>query len=325
METPVFRLGLVGFDENEEQLLEQGVGRYRQVRWRCGPPEGADAWMLNSPRAGRVHGSCVRVIASRHAGDGATLMLDLASRPTAVLAPAPQALQQLAGLSFELRSRESVAACLAALDRRLERLRTLYWVAAHLVKCNEMVGKAVYELRAGAQLLAIADMKGTVSILPGLREEQLDQATWKHRARTMLEVPADFDQHALAELLWIYATRTRVNLLPERYTDCPLYLRRPPRVPTALVEDVHLQVIRELAIAPTRFIDLADRTGLDAKVLGRALAALYYVGSVTSNPERAWAASQQGGIWSSRASLRDEGAQPFRTPSEGQPSTTPLV
>jgi hypothetical protein len=324
METPVFRLGLVGFSEREEQLLRMGVGQYRQAHWRCGRAEGADAWLINGARVGRIHGTQVRVIASGDAGGEKALLLDVGSRPTAVTLPAPLLLQQLTGLSCDLRRAETVSACLAALDGRLAQLRRLYWIAAHLVKGNDMVGKAVYELRTGSQLLAVADLKGTVSVFPGATEADLEQAVWKHRARKLLEAPMDFEQHALSELLWTYTTRTRLNLLPERYTQGPIYLRRPPRVRTELLGDLHLRIIRELAIAPARLAQLVERIGVDAKAAGRALAALYYVGSVTSNPERAWAtSSQQGGPWSSRASLVDDGA--FRRSSEGQPSTTPLV
>lgn len=325
METPVFRLGLVGFDEREEQLLRAGVAPYRKVQWRCGRAEGADAWLINGPRVGRMHDTLVRVVASAEAGGGKTLLLDVGSRPTAVATPAPHLLQQLTGLSFDLRQPASLSTCLAAFDARLGQLRRLYSIAAHLVRCNEVVGKAVYELRAGTQLLAVADMKGMVLVHPGATDAQLEKAVWKHRARKMLEVPQDFEQHALAEVLWTYTTRTRLDLLPQRYLECPVYLRRPPRVRAELLGDVHLRIIRELAVSPARLVDLVDRTGADARTLGRGLAALYYVGSVTSNPDRAWAASQQAGPWSTRASLIDDGAQGFRLPLDAQPSTTPLM
>lgn len=325
METPVFRLGLVGFDERDEQLLRASVAPYRKVQWRCGPAEGADAWLINGSRVARIQDDRVRVVASGEANGGTTLLLDVRSRPTAVGLPAPQSLQQVIDLSFDLRQSATLTTCLAALDARLAQLRRLYSVAAHLVKCNEMVGKAVYELRAGQELLAVADMKGMVSVHPGATPAQLEKAVWKHRARKMLEVPQDYEQHALAELLWIYTTRTRLDLLPERYRECPIYLRRPPRVRAELLGDIHLRVMRELAISPARLPDLADRIGAEGKSLARAVAALYYVGSVTSNPERAWAASQQASGWTTRASLIEDSAQGFRMPSDAQPSTTPLM
>lgn len=324
METPAFRLGLVGFDAREERMLGETANRYKGVHWHCGRPDGADAWVVNGARVGRIQGAAVRVVASHAAGDGAGLVLDFGSRPTLVATPAPQALEQLTRLRFALGDADSFAACLADVDRRLAGLRRLYWVAAHLVKCKEMVGKAVYELRLGPELLAVADMKGTVSILPFLREAQIDQAVWKHRVRKTVEVPADFERYSLAEVLWTYTTRTRLNLLPDHYAEVPIYLRRPPRVPTERIDDVHLRVVRELAIGPSQFVDLMDRTEADAQTLSRALAALYYVGSITSNPDRAWAGSQSSSHWASRTSVMEQGASTFRARAEGYPSTTPL-
>lgn len=324
MEIPVFRLGLVGFDAREEKMVRDAAAPYRAAQWECGGAEGADAWVLNGARVGRTEGASVRVVASHGAGSQGTLVLDLGSRPTVVATPAPQALQQLTGLLVDLRNTDAFLACLGDVDRRLARLRRAYWVAAHLVKCNDMVGKAVYELRVGSQLLAIADMKGVVSVLPGLREAQIDEGVWKHRSRKLLDVPPDFEQYSLAEVLWTYTTRTRLDLLPEHYRDRPVYLRRPPRVPTEMIRDAHLQVVRELAIAPARFADLMDRTGADANTLARTLAALYYVGAITSNPDRAWGASQSSGHWG-RTSALEQDAPHFRVPREGQPSTTPLL
>jgi hypothetical protein len=102
-------------------------------------------------------------------------------------------------------------------------------------------------------------------------------------------------------------------------------LRRPPRVATEMIDDVHLQVVRELALSPSRFADLMDRTEYDARTLSRTLAALYYVGSITSNPDRAWAGSQCSGQWASRTSVMEHGASGFKARSEGHPSTTPLA
>jgi len=326
METPVFRLGLVGFGVSEERLLRELAARYKHAHWRCGRAEGADAWLINGARVARLHDSRARIIASDETGSGTTLLLDLASRPTAVATPAPQLLLQQVGLSCDLRQRETVASCLAALDRRLAPMRRLYGVAALLVKGNPTVGNAVYELRAGTQLLAVADMKGQVFVSPDAGAEQLQQAEWKHRARKMVEVPADFAQHPLSELLWTYATRSSVDLLPGRYLECRIYLRRPPRVRPELLEDAHLRIIRELAVGPSDFTELLDRVGIDPKTLRRSLAALYRVGSITSNPERVWSASLEGTIWSTRAALLDgEGETSFSRPADGHPSTAPLA
>lgn len=325
MEIPVFNLGLVGFGVAEERQLRERAAKYKQAHWRCGRAEGADAWLIHGARVARMNDSRARIISSDETGGGTALLLDLESRPTAVSMPAPQLLQQMAGLSFDLRQPDTVSACLAALDRSLAPLRRLYWVAALLVKGSATVGNALYELRCGTQLLAIADMKGKVYVSPDVGEEQLRRAAWKHRARTMVDVPVDFEEHRLSELLWTYTTRSRLDLLPERYLGCRIYLRRPPRVRPELLDDRHLRIIRELAVAPADCTELLDRTGMDPKTLRRALGALYRVGSVTSNPDRVWSTSLEGTMWSTRAALLDdEGETNFSRPADGHPSTAPL-
>ena len=326
METPVFRLGLVGFGVAEERQLRERATRYKPAHWLCGRAEGADAWLINGPRVARMQDSRARILTSDDAGGGGALLLDVSSRPTAVAAPAPQVLQQLVGLSFDLRQPDTIASCLAALDRSLAPVRRLYAVAALLVKGSATVGNAVYELRSGGQLLAIADMKGKVFVSPDAGEDQLRRAAWKHRARNMVDVPADFAQHALSEILWTYTTRSRLDLLPERYLECRIYLRRPPRVRPELLDDLHLRIIRELAVAPADLTELLDRVGIDPKTLRRALAALYRVGSITSNPDRVWSTSLEATMWTTRtALLEEEGETTFSRPAEGYPSTTPLT
>ncbi|HEX7891003.1 MAG TPA: hypothetical protein VF522_16735 [Ramlibacter sp.] len=326
MELPVFNLGLVGFGVAEERQIRERAARYKQAHWRCGRAEGADAWLINGARVARMTDSRARIIGTDDTGSGAAQLLDVATRPTAVAMPAPQLLQQMVGISFDLRQPDTVAACLAALDGSLAPVRRLFGVAALLVKGSATVGNAVYELRAGAQLLAVADMKGRVYVSPDVGDEQLRRAAWKHRARNMVELPTDFAEHGLSELLWSYTTRTRLDLLPERYLECRIFLRRPPRVRPELLDDQHLRVIRELAVAPADFTELLDRIGMDPKTLRRALAALYRVGSITSNPDRVWTTSLEGTMWSTRAALLDdEGETNFSRPADGHPSTAPLA
>jgi hypothetical protein len=54
-----------------------------------------------------------------------------------------------------------------------------------------------------------------------------------------------------------------------------------------MMKDAHLLLLRELAQAPGTFAELEQRTGLVGSHLSRPLAALYYVGAITSNPRRA--------------------------------------
>jgi hypothetical protein len=325
IETPVLRLGLIGFNKLQEQRLALCAAQYRHAHWRPAPIDGADAWLVNGARIARVSQAGVRVIASEETIGGTALLLDVSSRPTAIAEPAPHVVDGMIRHRMDLKNPQTVIACLASLDSELARMRRLYWTAASLVEGNATVGRAVYELRAGAHLLAIADMKGFVYCCPDAPAESFQRATWKHRARKSIDVPDDFEKHVLSELLWEYLTRTRRDLLPQRYRECPIHLRRPPRVPPHLVHDLHLTVIRELAVAPLTFSDLMDALDLEDKRLARALAALYFVGSITSNAERAWNATQHQSAWSSRAEIPQTGCDDKYRSHEGQPSTAPMA
>jgi hypothetical protein len=72
-----------------------------------------------------------------------------------------------------------------------------------------------------------------------------------------------------------------------RYRTESLFFRRPPHLPQRLMKDAHLLLLRELATASGSFAELEQRTGLVGNQLARPLAALYYVGAITSNPKRA--------------------------------------
>jgi hypothetical protein len=66
-----------------------------------------------------------------------------------------------------------------------------------------------------------------------------------------------------------------------------MFFRRPPRIDPVLVEEEHLLVMRELAIRPATFDELKTRVEMADDLLARTLAALYYVGSITTNRSRA--------------------------------------
>lgn len=87
--------------------------------------------------------------------------------------------------------------------------------------------------------------------------------------------------------MWQYAMRTRRDALPSHYRTSMLFFRRPPRLPQRVLKDSHLLLLRELAQSPGNFEELQQRTGLVEPLLARDLAALYLVGSITSNPKRA--------------------------------------
>jgi hypothetical protein len=76
------------------------------------------------------------------------------------------------------------------------------------------------------------------------------------------------------------------------------------------IRDEHLVVLRDLAVQPATFDQLAQRTGLREDQLARALGALYYVGSVTSNARRANPDSSSSGLLSVQTDLQPDPTVP---------------
>ena len=327
METAVLRLGLAGFTKPERDLIGEVAARFRRCYWTCGEPEGADAWLLNGARIARVQSPHVRVICADGARQGMPIVLDSSSRPAAIALPTPA--QVPSASTFHLRDPVTLVRILGNFDRQLHHRKVCYWTAAHLIEHNATVGKALYELRSGGELLAVADMKGEVAVSPIATESSFDSAVWKHRARKTVTVPATFARHSLEQLMWEYTLRTRrEDLLPKRYRECAIFLRRSPRIEANLIDDDQLKIMRELALGPMSFDELRATLQLEGRVLARALAALYYVGSITSNPERASHVSGRGGLWAVRASATDRAplnAASRQAGSDTRPSTTPLL
>ena len=59
----------------------------------------------------------------------------------------------------------------------------------------------------------------------------LAMAEWTFGAKLSLEVPPSFIRLPLHRVMWNYAVRTRRDVLPHRYREQSLYLRRVPRLP----------------------------------------------------------------------------------------------
>ena len=81
--------------------------------------------------------------------------------------------------------------------------------------------------------------------------------------------------------------RTQRALLPRHYHSGLIYYRRPPRLPQQYLTDSHLLVMRGLMLQPATVKELQQRCGMGDERMARELAALYFVGTVTSNAKRA--------------------------------------
>jgi hypothetical protein len=76
-------------------------------------------------------------------------------------------------------------------------------------------------------------------------------------------------------------------VLPSRYREQRIYLRRVPRLPAHWFDEVHLMLMRELMTRPATLAVLQERSGCSEPDLLRHLGALYHGGALTTDPDSA--------------------------------------
>ncbi len=309
LELPVLRLGLAGFPAAAQERLRHAVDQLasQAVCWEVVPFEEADAWWINGGRTQQLADGTLRVASG--APSGRSLHLDLADidRPIAFSLPlAPRGLQP--GCTFDPESLPSMAAALAQFELRLRALKAQFLLASQILEHETALGPGTYQVTAAGRVLAMVNLQGDASVLVTVGPTDFEGAMWVARAAADQPLPRDFVRTTLSHLMWQYALRTSRDVLPARYRTGLLYFRRPPRLPQRLLHDSHLLLIRELAVEPSTFDELLQRTALGPELLARDLGALYLVGSITSNPKRA--------VWSSSRREADSGLPHSQVPGD---------
>ncbi len=112
-------------------------------------------------------------------------------------------------------------------------------------------------------------------------------ADWAHGATLSKDIPPSFIRLPLHRVMWNYAVRTQRDVLPERYRDSRIYLRRVPRLPAHWFDTMHLALMRELMTGPASFSQLLGRTQWSDAELTAHLGALYHGGGLTTDPDSA--------------------------------------
>jgi hypothetical protein len=286
LEIPVLRLGFAGFSPEQEQAIQAAAAASRITHWSCGPLTGADAWVINGQCAQHLGDGRVRVASRQRGGRSVQLQLLEARRPVAIAQPMPPNLPVSIG-SFDFARPESILQAIGVFEFVLAAEAAQFLLAAQIVDQQEVLGGGTFELRTKGQLIAVVDMKGDACVLPSARPSNFDLGVWNRVDRERMRVPGNFVRTSLAQLMWRYISRSTRDLLPERYRKGPIFFRRPPRLDPVLVDEEHLLAMRELAIRPASYDELKGRLEMADAVLARTLAALYYVGSITTNRARA--------------------------------------
>jgi hypothetical protein len=276
---------MAGFSPEQEQAIQAAAAASRMTHWICGPMAGADAWLINGRCAQHVGERRVRIASRLTGGRSTQLELSNPQRPVAFAAPLPPGVHSTC--TFDMARPESIGEAIGVFEFVLAAEAAQFLLAAYVVDQQDVLGAAAYELRAKGQLIAVVDMKGDACVLPSVRRANFDVAVWARIDRDRLRVPANFARASLALLMWRYVSRSPRDLLPERYRKGAIFFRRAPRIDPVLVDEEHLLVMRELAIAPASYDQLRERLAIADEALARTLAALYYVGSITANRLRA--------------------------------------
>lgn len=300
LELPVLRLGLAGFTrEEEEQLCVELAWRAteKQMAWQIGTLADADAWCVNGARLRRVPDGTWRIVPAHRAEHAVRINPEEIDWPVAFSMPAGPADFDPA-YQFDVDSPASIQAVLEQIEGWLRPLMMQFSLAAHLMQQEIDLSAGVYHVTVSGKLYAVVSRRSGIAVWPIADPVQLKLAVWHHRPDSADAVPGTFVGTSLAEAMWQYATRTTRDCLPAHYRRKRLYLRRPPPLPTRMLSDRCLLLVRELSRTPGTFSELVQRTGTPAAELVRQLGALYVVGSVTANQKRLAAAPAEPG-WNS--------------------------
>jgi hypothetical protein len=285
IELPSLQLGLAGFSTEEQEHLGRVLNEVTAGTWRIGKFVDSDAWALHGARVQLLADSTIRVASGVVGGRSLQLNLADVDRPIGFALPlAPQRFDPLC--TFDLRSRRSVTELLETFEGWMRPMMAQYYLASSILEQESVLGPGIHHVTSNGTLIAIVDMHGEIGVLPTATATDFEDAMWHARSEAG-KFPDNFVRCNLALLMWQYAMRTSRDVLPPRYRTGTLYFRRPPRLAHRQLTDSHLLLLREMACSPDTFAGLQQRTGLGAVALARDLAALYFVGAITSNPRRA--------------------------------------
>jgi hypothetical protein len=287
LELPVLRLGLAGFAAQQVAELDAMLRRSAPGRhvWQIGHFTDADAWWLNGARTQRMGEATIRILPAIPTERSLQLNIPEVDRPIGFAEPLSFTPSQ-PGYTFAPESVSSINAILERFEGWLQPVAAQFSLAARIIEQESVLGTGMYHVMLNGQLLAAVDMKGDIGVIPSAGPADFEDAMWARQPEPT-RIPDSFVRTTLSELMWQYAVRTSRDVLPRRYRAGIMYFRRPPRLPQRLMSDAHMLLMRELSVAAGTFADLQQRTGMAAAPMATALAALYLVGTITSNPKRA--------------------------------------
>jgi hypothetical protein len=288
MEQPILRLGLLGFPEGDGQRLLRWASRSAPgwPMWRASDPHLADAWMIFGPSV-EVLGRDAVVIRHPHGSEERfTLNRAEVDRPLAFASPLPEGFASAE--FFEASDEADVRQRLQRFEAWLRPLRTQFALGEQLVKRVPQFKAGVVHVMHENKLLAVLDFDNWMTgIHIPARPVDVDMSEWIRRPSLANDIPSSFIRMPLHRVMWTYAIRTVHDVLPARYRQMTIFLRRVPRLPPRWFDDLHLTLMRELMMKPATLDELCDRIHTAPEGLAHHVASLYFAGGVTTDPDSA--------------------------------------
>lgn len=252
--------------------------------WRGVEPQRADVWCVNAD-AIEDRGAAGLNIRHRQA-DGTLQGLDLHRAP-GLLAVSSERFTAVSGaVLFDAQRQASVVAAFRTLESRLGMLRCDYSLGCSLAWHQEEVAAGgVYQLLYHSRLMAVVDLSRRLAGFPlTATPGDLLRAEWTRRPMGAGVAPASFVRRSTEDLLWTYAVRTTLDILPTRYRRKPIYFCQMPRMAIEKLEPAHIRLMAALRSGPMLIGDLAKRVAAPEQQVGRWLAALHTAGAISVNP-----------------------------------------
>jgi hypothetical protein len=287
MELPLLRLGLLGFGRAQATLATAKIlsTTAARSRWEVVPFEDADIWLLNSPSVTLGDNRGLRIGNPDAPHSPLTIYPHQTSRPVAFTEPQSPNIEAV--LSIDL---DDIYSCSNALNQFagvLPQLCTHFALGEQIASRQHNLVKGTYHLHFEGRLVAVVDLAGwQVGLSPQARPLELALASWRHRPNDNASPPVDFDTHCLDRLMWVYASRTRAQTLPASYHTEPIHLRRLSSLPQSWLHQDHMNLIALLSQQTWTLAGLEQQTRMSAGRLQTCLSALYYSGTITTDPRQ---------------------------------------
>ncbi len=294
MDKLLLGVSFLGFSPRACDQLTTWIGAFGRddCGWRVMEPQRADVWCIN---ADVVEDRGAAGLNVRHRlADGQLQGLDLRHAP-GLLAVSSEHFTAAAGaVLFDAHRQASVVAAFRTLESRLGMLRCDYALGCSLAWHQEEVASGgVYQLLYHSRLTAVVDLRRGMAAFPlTATPGDLLRAEWTRRPLGAGVAPDSFVRRATGDLVWTYAVRTTLDILPTRYRRRPIFFCRMPRMPIEQLDPAHIRLMAALRSGPMVLADLAARLGATEKQVGHWLAALHAAGAVSVDPPAASTASE---------------------------------